>query len=131
MNLTTYLLYNIHFIYVQFTFPSFSLLRFSFDCNGCYCGDSTFCCGFCHLVPHSHKNVSKMISFPAPIHIACVPFYNLLLSCGKQLFGYHGKTIGWCMPEMRDQVIGYKLALCKLADDHTQLIKSKHNKELN
>jgi len=57
---------------------------------------------------------------------------NAVASCdGKQLFGYHGKTIGWCMPEMRDQVIGYKLALCKLSDDHTQLIKSKHNKEEN
>ena len=51
-------------------------------------------------------------------------------SCdGKQLFGYHGKTIGWCMPEMRERVIGYRLALCKLSDEHNDLIKSKHNKE--
>jgi len=46
---------------------------------------------------------------------------NAVINCdGKQLFGYHGKTIGWCMPEMRDQVQGYKFALCKLADDDTQ-----------
>ena len=50
---------------------------------------------------------------------------NAVIRCdGKQLFGYHGKTIGWCMPEMRDQVVGYKLALCKLADDDTQRRKN-------
>ena len=51
---------------------------------------------------------------------------SAVASCdGKQLLGYHGKTIGWCMPEMRDQVIGYKLALCKLHDDHNKKRKSK------
>jgi len=46
---------------------------------------------------------------------------NAVISCdGKQLFGYHGKTIGWCMPEMRDQVVGYKLALVKLHDDYRE-----------
>lgn len=44
---------------------------------------------------------------------------------GKQLFGYHGKTIGWCMPEMRDNVIGYKLALHKLHDDYNAKKKRK------
>ena len=49
---------------------------------------------------------------------------NAVIECdGKQLFGYHGKTIGWCMPEMRGQVVGYKLALCKLIDDHDKLRK--------
>ena len=52
---------------------------------------------------------------------------SAVINCdGKQLFGYHGKTIGWCMPEMRDQVIGYKLALCKLHDDHK--IKKRKSK---
>ena len=46
---------------------------------------------------------------------------SAVASCdGKQLFGYHGKTIGWCMPEMRDKVIGYKLALGKLFYDDTE-----------
>ncbi|MBC8303020.1 MAG: hypothetical protein H8E55_45605 [Pelagibacterales bacterium] len=49
---------------------------------------------------------------------------NAVINCdGKQLFGYHGKTIGWCMPEMQEQVVGYKLALCKLSDDHNKLRK--------
>ena len=46
---------------------------------------------------------------------------NAVARCdGKQLLGYHGKTIGWCMPEMRDKVIGYKLALVKLHDDYRE-----------
>ena len=46
---------------------------------------------------------------------------NAVAHCdGKQLLGYHGKTIGWCMPEMRDKVIGYKLALVKLHDDYRE-----------
>ena len=46
---------------------------------------------------------------------------SAVINCdGKQLFGYHGKTIDWCMPEMRNQVVGYKLALCKLFDDDTE-----------
>jgi|TARA_Y100000296_G_scaffold25330_1_gene29798 hypothetical protein len=50
---------------------------------------------------------------------------------GKQLLGYHGRTIGWCMPEMRDKVIGYKLALCKLTDEHKKLRnKDVHAEEL-
>jgi len=54
---------------------------------------------------------------------------NAVISCdGKQLFGYHGKTIGWCMPEMRDQVVGYKLALCKLADDDTERRRKTNQK---
>ena len=53
---------------------------------------------------------------------------NAVIECdGKQLFGYHGKTIGWCMPEMRDQVVGYKLALCKLHDDYND--RRKRNQE--
>ena len=57
---------------------------------------------------------------------------SAVASCdGRQLLGYHGKMIGWCMPEMRDQVIGYKLALCKLRDDHTKLRgKEVHAEEL-
>ena len=52
---------------------------------------------------------------------------SAVASCdGKQLFGYSGKTIGWCLPEMRDQVIGYKLALCKLSDDHDKLRKKTY-----
>ena len=50
---------------------------------------------------------------------------SAIISCdGKQLFGYHGKTIGWCMPEMRDKVVGYKLALCKLSDDYNERRKN-------
>lgn len=57
---------------------------------------------------------------------------SAVASCdGKQLLGYHGKTIGWCMPEMRDQVIGYRLALCKLQDDYNENKKRKaHDEEL-